>query len=296
MKEKIFSLFPDKFMNLLRFYWRKHLQDKKKLITIKNKKKIIKKYGKVNLNELFLELKKLGLKKSDVVFFQNSFNDMPNISFKPIDLLNRFFKFLGKDGSIFVPCFTHTSEDINWVFDLNNEPTYTGIFNELFRRDKKVIRSIHPRHSICGFGKYKLTILKDHHKCKYSCGKNSPFDRLRKLKNSKILTLGLPKGYISFLHWMDDIDQKKKLRNLYNKKPNIYKYYTKNRTIRKIKDYKIKKKYRKNLNYKKIINNLPQDKIIFKNYKGIHIGIYELKTLSKELMNLKKKGYHLYMK
>ena len=242
MKEKLFSLFPDKFINFLRFYWRKYLQDKKNLLRIKNKKKIIKKYGRVSLNELFSELRKLGLKKSDIVFFQNSFNDMHNINFHPIELLSAFFKFFSKDGSIFVPCFTYPKEDLNWVFDPNKEPTYTGIFNELFRRDKRVIRSIHPRHSICGFGKLKSIILKDHHKCKYADGKNSPFDRLRKFKNTKIITLGLPKGFVSFLHWQDDVEQENCLPRLHEDHPKIYKYKKKNNTIGKIYDYQIKKK------------------------------------------------------
>ena len=46
MKEKLFSLFPDKFINFLRFYWRKYLQDKKNLLRIKNKKKNYKKIWK----------------------------------------------------------------------------------------------------------------------------------------------------------------------------------------------------------------------------------------------------------
>ena len=294
MRKKILSLFPKSFVSFFRFHFQKYIQDKKNTLRLKNKNFFLKKYGKVSLNEIFFELKKLGLKKTDVIFFQNSFDGMYNINFKPIDLLNKFFDFFAKSGGIFVPSFSKTQKDQNWIFDSNKEFTYTGVFNEIFRRHKKTIRSLHPRHSICGFGKFKLTILKDHHKCKYACGKGSPFDRLRKLKNSKIITLGLPKGYISFLHWMDDINPKKFLPILHENTPVIYKYFKKDNLIGKIYDYQIKKKYSKKLNYKKLIDRIPQDKIIFKNYKGIKIGIYEMYDISKHLINLKKNKISMY--
>ena len=57
---------------------------------------------------------------------------------------------------------------------------------------------------------------------------------------------------------------------------------------------KLKKKYQKKHNYKKLIESLPQKKIIFKNYKGIKIGMYNMQDMSKYLLNLKNKKITLY--
>lgn len=292
--KKFLSFLPANFLTLLRFYWRKYLLEKKNYLRVNKKRKIIRMYGKITLEEIFNIFKKLGLTPADLVFFQSSFDDLHNVNFKPIDLLNRFLKFFNKSGGLFVPSFTNPQDSPNWIFDYKKEPTYTGLFNEFFRREKKVLRSLHPRHSICGFGRLKYKILKDHEKCKYACGKNSPFDKLRKYKNSKILTLGLPKGYISFLHWMDDIEQEKFKPRLHENTPKIYKYYKKNKVIGKIYDYQIKEEFRKNLNYKKIINSIPQNKIIFINYKGILIGVYSMHKISRHLLDLKKLGKSMY--
>jgi hypothetical protein len=64
--------------------------------------------------------------------------------------------------------------------------------------------------------------------------------------------------------------------------------------IGKIYDYQIKEEFRKNLNYKKIINSIPQNKITFINYKGILIGVYSIHKISRHLLDLKKIGKSMY--
>jgi aminoglycoside 3-N-acetyltransferase len=93
-------------------------------------------------------------------------------------------------------------------FDVLREPTYTGIIPELFRREEGVIRSLNPRHSICGIGPHTKELLAGHENCVYVDGLDSPFDRIRRM-DAQSLCLGTRPGFHSFVHWVEDIEPEK---------------------------------------------------------------------------------------
>ena len=67
-----------------------------------------------------------------------------------LDALMEFFE----KGLLLLP--THTWKTINAenpVFDVDNEPACVGILPNLFLKRPGVIRSLHPTHSMAGFGK-----------------------------------------------------------------------------------------------------------------------------------------------
>src|SRR5262249_9199871 len=94
----------------------------------------------------------------------------------------------------------------DYLFDVNRSPTYTGVVSELLRRTPGAVRSAHPRHSIAGIGPQAAALLQSHEFCYPADGIDSPFDRLRKLERAWILTLGLPRASVSFLHWLEDVE------------------------------------------------------------------------------------------
>ena len=240
-------------------------------------------YGPVYTKELVSILKKKGIKNNDVLFVQSSFAYLYNFYSSPVQLVN-LLKNLVLRGSLFMPSYCLSKKEK--VYDHLRSPTYTGIISETFRRSKGVVRSFHPRHSICGIGKHVKQILHNHEKCTYADGKNSPFDKLRYFHNSKILTLGLAPFKISFLHWLEDINPKHFPVSLHNSKPTLIKCNIKNKTIN-VKDFEIKKKYSLRLNESKIKNFVNKKCYIYFNYKGISIGIYNLKLLSRNLLQLR---------
>lgn len=68
-------------------------------------------------------------------------------------------------GLLLLP--THTWKTINAenpVFDVDNEPACVGILPNLFLKRPGVIRSLHPTHSMAGYGKDAASYL-DGKKC-----------------------------------------------------------------------------------------------------------------------------------
>jgi len=141
---------------------------------------------------------------------QCSYDDLLTYKGTPDQLLNGLRALAGPEGTLLMPAYTkNMSETPCRPFDVSREPTYTGILPELFRWEEGVIRSLHPRHSICGLGPLAAELLAGHEDCVYADGPNSPFDRIRRIHGAKSLCLGLPPGFNSFVHWVEDIEPEK---------------------------------------------------------------------------------------
>jgi len=95
-----------------------------------------------------------------------------------------------------MPAYTIPKDTPHWVFDVNKEPTYSGVVNEVFQRSDGVIRSLHPGHSICGVGLQVAEILRNDEKCTFADGVGSLFDKMRAYPNATIVTLGHPPGFV----------------------------------------------------------------------------------------------------
>ena len=150
--------------------------------------------------------RKAGIIENGVLFVQCSYNDLLTYRGTPYELLSALRELVGPQGTLLMPAFTTNMSDTPCrPFDVLREPTYTGIIPELFRREDGVVRSLHPRHSICGLGPYAAELLAGHEDCVYADGPGSPFDKIRRI-NAQSLCLGLRPGFHSFVHWVEDIE------------------------------------------------------------------------------------------
>lgn len=292
---KLYFYLPKKTRTRIHAYWMKSSFRKRRNIknskTLKDTRLIaIEKYGTFDSKELLQYLRLQGIKEGDVLFVQCSFNDLYTFADTPLKLLNTLKASVGTTGTLFFPAYTDTSKyKKEKAINLNLVPTYTGIVNEIFRRSPDVIRSLHPRHSICGFGSLAEEILKDHHKCKYADGLNSPFDKMQKLKNAKILTLGLPSCYMSFLHWMEDIEPNKLPFRIHKKEPVTHELILSNNNIYTVKDFEIDRSIVK-LSLPLVCEKISKNSMYLTKHKGISINIYLMKPLAKELLKLRNQG------
>ena len=67
-----------------------------------------------------------------------------------------------KGGLLLLP--THTWKTVNEdhpVFDSKKEPSCVGILTNLFMKRAGVVRSLHPTHSMAGFGKMRQNTLRE---------------------------------------------------------------------------------------------------------------------------------------
>jgi aminoglycoside N3'-acetyltransferase len=174
-----------------------------------NSKRLLAKYGTFTSAQLIATCREAGVAPNGVLFVQCSYNDLPTYADSPFDLLNALHELAGPEGTLLMPAYSTNMNDVPCrPFDVRREPATTGIVAELFRREPGVLRSLHPRHSLCAVGPRAKELLADHDKCVYADGPNSPFDRIRQL-NAQSLCLGMAPGFTSFIHWVEDIEPEK---------------------------------------------------------------------------------------
>ena len=166
-------------------------------------------------------LQGLGLDAGGVLLVQTSFNDLHSFAGRPAELLAALQALVGAQGTLVMPAYTE-DRDSDPPLELDTMPTYTGIVNELFRRTPGVLRSLHPRHSLCASGPLAAELLAGHDACLYADGPGSPFDRLRMRDDARILTLGLPRAFTSFLHWIEDFEPQRLPLAVHEPQPKCY--------------------------------------------------------------------------
>jgi aminoglycoside N3'-acetyltransferase len=172
-------------------------------------KRLIAKFGTFNSAQLVAACRDAGVLTNGVLFVQCSYNDLPTYSGSPFDLVRALHDLAGPEGTLLMPAYTTNMNELPCrPFDVRREPATTGIVAELFRREPGVLRSLHPRHSLCATGPRAEELLADHDKCIYADGPGSPFDRIRQL-NAQSLCLGMAPGFTSFIHWVEDIEPEK---------------------------------------------------------------------------------------
>jgi aminoglycoside 3-N-acetyltransferase len=84
------------------------------------------------------------------------------------------------DGSLFMPTMTwRTVTPNNPDWDEMSTPSHTGVLTEVFRTRYAAARSIHPTHSVAGFGAAARTLLARHHLDNTPVSGNSPYGLMR---------------------------------------------------------------------------------------------------------------------
>ena len=153
------------------------------------------------------ELKKIGVKKGDILFVQANLSKLfkgQGISLKSSleYLFNAIFKTIGKNGTLVSPAFYWNLKDTDKYFDIDKMPISNdaGIFAKYLNTKKKKIRSVNPITSVISIGKYAREICND--KIVSGWGVGSPYDILTK-KNAKYLTIGVDLSYLTYAHYVE---------------------------------------------------------------------------------------------
>jgi len=176
----------------------------------RRRKDLIKKHGMFTASELIGACRAAGVRNGGILFVQCSYRDLLTYGGTPDELLDALRELVGPQGTLLMPAYTtNMSARPCRPFVALSEPTWTGLLAEQFRRKKDVIRSLHPRHSICGVGPQATEILGGHENCMYADGVDSPIDKMRRM-GAQSLCLGMRPGFTNaFLHWVEDTEPEK---------------------------------------------------------------------------------------
>ena len=153
--------------------------------------------------QLFLEA---NIKANDTVFLRTTFSCANAFEGGAIEFVDFLKDFFGKDGNIVLSAYTFDKSPLmylseNPIFDVNKSPGRLSLFNEIFRTSDGVLRSIHPTHSLCAFGKNAEYIIADHEKNQFCYHDASPFAKLYEM-DAKEISIGVRPASISF-HYIE---------------------------------------------------------------------------------------------
>jgi aminoglycoside 3-N-acetyltransferase len=261
----------------------------------KRKALAIARHGAVDSAELLGVLREGGIREGDTVFAQSSVENMPTFGEPPFALLETLRALVGDSGTLLMP--TYTTSDVrtdvckvDYLFDVNRSPTYTGIVSELLRRTPGAIRSAHPRHSIAGIGPRAAALLESHEFCYPADGIDSPFDRLRKLERAWILTLGLPPASTSFLNWFEDIALERSPKAVRADAALKQRVRTSDGSVIVVRDMERRPTKARGLDHNWVAVRLSTAAMQYFCYRQIDIGIYPVRVLARELLALRGSG------
>jgi len=150
------------------------------------------------------QLKTLGLNDGDIVLVHSS---MKAIGTKktPQEFINSIFSAIGPEGTLLVPALSYdnVTPEQPCFSVLKTEPCIGLIPRTFFRMDG-VVRSVHPTHSVCAYGKHAIEMTSQHCLDETPVGPNSPFMKLP-VRGGKILFIGDTVKSCTFMHGAEEI-------------------------------------------------------------------------------------------
>lgn len=158
----------------------------------------------ISFDILIKDLINLGVKKGDVLVVHSSLKSMGKVDGGANTVIDGLIEVVGKEGTILFPALTYSPCYSTLKFDVKNTPSCVGYISEVFRNRPDIIRSFHPTHSVCAFGKFAKEITKDHFIDDTPVGENSPYQKLIHY-GGKILMLGCGLNPNTFMHGVEEI-------------------------------------------------------------------------------------------
>lgn len=167
----------------------------------RSKKGIYMRYTKKDLKE---QLYRMGLNGNETILIHSSMKAIGDIEGGAETVLDAWTEYF-QGGLLLLP--THTWKTVNEehpVFVLEKEPSCVGILTNLFMKRKGVIRSMHPTHSMAGFGKNAAEYLAGEEYCNTPCTPGGCYDRLKDV-GGKIMLAGVGHERNTYIHSVEEV-------------------------------------------------------------------------------------------
>lgn len=149
-------------------------------------------------------LRALGLRAGDVVMVHSSMKALKTER-TPEDVIRDILCVIGADGTLLVPALTYASvNDAQPFFSARATEPCIGLIPRRFFHMDGVLRSLHPTHSVCAYGKDAEALTNRHMLDETPLGPNSPFRKLPDY-SGKLLFIGDVLACCTFMHGVEEI-------------------------------------------------------------------------------------------
>ncbi len=181
-----------------------------------------------------LNILKENYKPSDTIFIHSSLKSIGEIEGGPITLIESLKEYFS-DGLVIFP--THTWDKMkedNQVLDLDKPNSCVGALTNI-ALESGFIRSFHPTHSVCAYGKNAKDYIRLDDVSKTPVSPNGCIGSLSKI-GAKILFIGVPLSKNTFVH---SLEERYNVCDRFT--PHIYHFYSKKGD--KVKEFFMPKHY-----------------------------------------------------
>jgi aminoglycoside N3'-acetyltransferase len=156
-------------------------------------------YGTFGPEDLRAKLTSLVPQDAEFIMVHCSFNDLKPMYVGDVrQLLDALVELCGPSRTLVMPAFFFggpTGDPINYyrgrqLFDVRRTPSEMGLLSELFRRHRKVLRSLHPVASVCALGPMANDLVRGHHLAGTTFGEGTPFGMMAS-RRTAIVGIGI---------------------------------------------------------------------------------------------------------
>ena len=138
------------------------------------------------------------------ILIHSAFRQIAREGFTPDTVIETILNYFSS-GTVLMP--TMSWRYVNpekATFDEISTPSNTGVLSEFFRTDYAIRRSLHPTHSVAGYGKNVNWFLNEHHLDATPCSVRSPFGKIIDA-DGWILMLGIGFDCCTLIHHCEEL-------------------------------------------------------------------------------------------
>ena len=173
--------------------------------------------------QLKAKLRLLGIGEGDAIMMQSSFDNLNGFSGDAADVIDCVLDIIGPTGHLFMVSMPYAGAARDYLreakpFDVRRTPSHMGFLSELFRRRKGVVRSANPMHPILAWGPRAEWIVEGHEALSYSCGENSPFEKMLEL-DTKAFLFDVDLDVLTFAHYLEHVFRDTAPAPVYSEEP-----------------------------------------------------------------------------
>lgn len=152
------------------------------------------------------DLAALGIKKDDTVLMHSSLSSLGHVEGGAETVIDTLLSVLS-EGTLLLPTLSYVSVTADAPhFSVKDTPSCVGAIGEYFRHRDGVVRSIHPTHSVAGYGVFAAEMLSRHVESDTPVGATSPFALLPQY-NGKVLMLGCGLRPNTSMHGVEELSE-----------------------------------------------------------------------------------------
>ena len=162
------------------------------------------KIGNYNKQQLKDQLESMGLKGDETILIHSSMKAIGAVDGGADTVLDAWMEYF-KDGLFLLP--THTWKTVNAdnpVYNPYTTPSCVGLLTNMFMKRDGVIRSLHPTHSMSGFGKNAAEYLAGEEYNNTPCTPGGCYDRLKEV-GGKVLLVGVGHERNTYIHSVEEV-------------------------------------------------------------------------------------------